>query len=73
MVFVKVLAFKRNIRLIFHENDVWKQVNKPQSPPATLTQVTKRSRWNAEYLTVNFFMIFQKLADPYEYPPIIII
>lgn len=65
------LGIQAQYTLIFHENDVWKQVQKPNQLPATLTQVTKRSRWNAEYMTVNFFYDFSKIRDPYEYPPII--
>ncbi len=65
------LGVQAQYTLIFHENDVWKQVNKPPSlPPATLSQVIKRSRWNAEYFTVNVYYDFSKVRDPYDYPPI---
>lgn len=65
------LGIQGQYTLIFHENDVWKQIQQPNQLPATLTQVTKRSRWNAEYMTVNLFYDFSKVRDPYEYPPIV--
>lgn len=66
------LGVQAEYTLIFHENDVWKQEKvAPSTPPATLSYVTKRSRWNAEYFTVNIYYDFSKVRDPYEYPPIV--